>query len=132
MFNSQPGFRPQPMQGQQQAQQFNSQRGQQMQGMQYQNSNNNPSQQMQKPIQQQPPSQQPTSQQPPLQQQNALPYVPQSDAERIYYDQLFDIADAQHAGQVSGQQAVQFLMLSGVQLPVLKVSDLPVHIFKLG
>ena len=118
MFNSQPGFRPQPMQGQQQAQQFNSQRGQQMQGMQYQNSNNNPSQQMQKPIQQQPPSQQP-----PLQQQNALPYVPQSDAERIYYDQLFDIADAQHAGQVSGQQAVQFLMLSGVQLPVLKVSD---------
>ena len=115
------------MQGQQQAQQFNSQRGQQMQGMQYQNSNNNPSQQMQKPIQQQPPSQQP-----PLQQQNALPYVPQSDAERIYYDQLFDIADAQHAGQVSGQQAVQFLMLSGVQLPVLKVSDLPVHLFKSG
>ena len=51
----------------------------------------------------------------------APPYVPQTERERMVYDQLFDVADINRNGQVSGQEAVQFLMLSGVQPPILKV-----------
>jgi len=40
----------------------------------------------------------------------------------MYYDELYDYADANRNGQVSGQEAVKFLMLSGVPPPVLKVS----------
>ena len=39
------------------------------------------------------------------------------------YDQLFDLADVNRNGQVSGQEAVKFLMLSSVQPPILKVSN---------
>jgi len=120
MFNSQPGFRPQPIH---QAQQFNSVRGGPMQqySAQQQRMPQNLQQQMQPQQIQQPPL---TAQQhiQPSSGGAAPLYAPQSDAERMYYDQLFDIADANRNGKVSGQEAVKFLMLSGVQPPVLKVS----------
>ena len=128
-FNSMPGNRPNNMGGQQ-PQQYNSVRGnvqqqQQQQQQQppphYQNQMHHQMQQQGQPIMQQGP---PIMQQgPPLVGGGAAapPYVPQTERERMVYDQLFDVADINRNGQVSGQEAVQFLMLSGVQPPILKV-----------
>ena len=46
-------------------------------------------------------------------------WQPSAD-ERAYYDQLFTIANSSRSGSVSGQEAVQFLSKSGLEVSVLK------------
>ena len=45
--------------------------------------------------------------------------------ERGYYDKLFLVANSSNSGRVSGQEAVQFLSKSGLEVAVLKEVRLP-------
>jgi hypothetical protein len=48
--------------------------------------------------------------------------------ERAYFDQLFVIANSSNSGSVSGQEAVQFLSKSGLEVSVLeKVGYILLH-----
>ena len=68
--------------------------------------------------------------QPPTQQQQQLQqpggggvpafYQPRSEGEKAYYDGLFSRADVNRTGAIGGREAVQFLSLSGLPLPILK------------
>ena len=46
-------------------------------------------------------------------------YLPSGPEEHVFA-QLFGAADASGSGKLTGQEAVQFLQLSGVPVPVLR------------
>lgn len=46
--------------------------------------------------------------------------MPDSAQERHFYDTLFQLADAMNTGRLAGQAAVDFLLKSGLSLPILK------------
>lgn len=64
--------------------------------------------------------------------QGGSQWCPSDAGERMYYDQLYPLADPSQQGYITGANAVQFFTRSGLDKSILRQVSIPSHSYTLS